>query len=117
VQPPELSEEEVASLTNVRDEQLITSFVDANLDPSEAAIQDFIERLRERDIVLSERRIRKLVRDEVNRRNNVSPAYDLEFDVLLREAVKRIRTGELPMDDADTGSAGAQSTRTQAMGN
>jgi carboxyl-terminal processing protease len=117
VQPPELTDEETESLTRIRDEQLVTGFVDENPDPSGAEIRSFIERLGERDIVLSERRIRKLVRDEVNRRNNVSPAYDLDFDVVLQEAVEMLREGELPRDEEDRQSAQTEEQSRQAVGN
>jgi carboxyl-terminal processing protease len=104
VKPPELSDAEVESLTRITDEQLVTAFVDEHPEPSESEVQSFINDLREQDIELSERRIRKMVRDEVNRRNNVSPAYDLEFDVMLQEAVRLLRENRVSAKGTMTGN-------------
>ncbi len=104
VKPPELSDAEVESLTRIADEQLVASFVDEHPEPSESEIRSFIGDLRAKDIELSERRIRKMVRDEVNRRNNVSPAYDLEFDVVLQEAVRLLRENQISAKGTMTGN-------------
>ncbi|MFP4484903.1 MAG: S41 family peptidase [Spirochaetaceae bacterium] len=104
VKPPELSDEEVGSLTRITDERLIISFVEEHADPSDSEIQAFISDLRDQDIVLSERRIRKMIRDEVNRRNNVSPAYDLDFDVVLQEAVRLLRENRISANGTITGN-------------
>jgi carboxyl-terminal processing protease len=99
VQEPELSDQELESLTEIRDKQLITGFVDEHSDPSEQAISSFLEDLRDQDIVLSERRVRKMIRDEVNRRNNVSPAFDLKYDIVLREAVRLLREDKVSVGE------------------
>jgi len=95
VQEPELSDAQLEDLTTIRDEELISGFVDEHPSPSNGAIENFLQRLEEREIDLPERRIRKLVRDEVNRRQNVSPAYDLEYDIVLQRAVELIRENEV----------------------
>lgn len=95
VEEPELSDAQLEDLTTIREEELISGFVDEHPSPSNGAIENFLQRLEEREIDLPDRRIRKLVRDEVNRRQNVSPAYDLEYDIVLQEAVELIREGEV----------------------
>ena len=95
VQEPELSDAQLEDLTTIRDEELISGFVDEHPSPSNGAIENFLQRLEEREIDLPERRIRKLVRDEVNRRQNVSPAYDLEYDIVLQRAVELIQENEV----------------------
>lgn len=95
VEDPELSDEDLDSLARIQEQGLIEEFVGENPSPTAADISDFIEQLRAEDITLSERRIRKLVRDEVNRANNVTEVYDLEFDVVLQRAVELLRQGEI----------------------
>lgn len=95
VEDPELSDEDLDSLARIQEQGLIEEFVRENPSPTAGDISDFIERLRGDDMTLSERRIRKLVRDEVNRANNVTEVYDLEFDVVLQRAVELLRQGEI----------------------
>lgn len=95
VQEPELSDAQLEDLTTIRDEELISGFVDAHSSPSGGEIEGFLQRLEERGIDLPERRVRKLIRDEVNRRQNVSPAYDLEYDIVLQRAVELLREDEV----------------------
>ena len=99
VDEPELSDKELESLTEIRDKQLITGFVDEHPEPSENAISSFLQDLRGQDIVLSERRVRKMIRDEVNRRDNVSPAYDLKYDIVLQEAVRLLREDKVSVGE------------------
>ncbi|NBC29551.1 MAG: PDZ domain-containing protein [Spirochaetes bacterium] len=99
VEEPELSDKELESLTEIRDKQLITGFVDEHPDPGEEAVSSFLEELSSQDIVLSERRVRKMIRDEVNRRDNVSPAYDLKYDIVLQEAVRLLREDKVSVGE------------------
>jgi carboxyl-terminal processing protease len=95
VEDPELSDEDLDSLARLQEQGLVEEFVSDNPSPTAGEISGFIERLREQDITLSERRIRKLVREEVNQVNNVTEVYDLEFDLVLRRAVELLRQGEI----------------------
>jgi carboxyl-terminal processing protease len=95
VEDPELSDEDLDSLARIREEGLIQEFVRSNRSPSRREVTSFIEELREQDITLSERRIRKLVRDEVNRLSETDQVYDLEYDVVLQKAVDLLRQGEV----------------------
>ncbi|MFP4010110.1 MAG: S41 family peptidase [Spirochaetaceae bacterium] len=91
----ELSDEDLDSLARIREEGLVQEFVSEHPSPSQAEVSGFIEELREEDITLSERRIRKLVRDEVSRLNDEDEVYDLEFDLMLKEAVELLRNNEI----------------------
>jgi carboxyl-terminal processing protease len=66
----------------------IEHFVDANRQPSEDDIQRLLQDLKKEGIELRESRIRKYIQDEVDRLANVQKVYDLEYDVVLREAVR-----------------------------
>lgn len=91
IKEPELTEEEEDSFSRLLNEELVKDFVDRNNQPGERAIASFIEELRGVDINLPDRYIRKLIRIEVNRTNNNPPVYDLEYDLVLREAVQMLK--------------------------
>ena len=57
-------------------------------------VDDFIADLRTQGIVLDDRIIRRLIRTEINRTNNNPPVFDLEYDVVLQEAVRILRSNE-----------------------
>jgi len=90
VADPELTEEEQQSLDRLTEEGLVPAFVRSYPQPSEPEINSFVRRLHEDGIVLEDRLLRRLVRDEMNRTNNNPPVYDLEFDITLQEAVRQL---------------------------
>jgi carboxyl-terminal processing protease len=91
VEEPELTEAERDSYARIREEERIVSFVSSTPDPSERQIAEFIESLRDDEIVLNERWIRRLIRVEVNRLANSSDVFDLEYDLVLQRAVEFLR--------------------------
>ena len=91
VQEPELTEEEEQALSRILEEGLIKDFLSRYPDPTDADIDTFEQELAGKDIQLNDRYIRRLVRNELNRTNNDPPVYDLEFDLVLREAVNYLR--------------------------
>jgi carboxyl-terminal processing protease len=91
VQEPELSEEEEQALSRIIEEELIKDFLNRYPDPTDKDIDSFEKELAGKDIQLNDRYIRRLVRNELNRTNNNPPVYDLEFDLVLQEAVKYLR--------------------------
>jgi len=91
VQEPELSEEEEQALSRILEEELIKDFLTRYPNPTDENIESFEQELADRDIQLDDRYVRRLVRNELNRTNNNPPAYDLEFDLVLQEAVNYLR--------------------------
>ncbi|MFP4329713.1 MAG: S41 family peptidase [Spirochaetaceae bacterium] len=92
---PELSEEELEDYAELRRENRITRFVEANTDPTDSEIRSFISELRDEGITLNDRYLRRIIRTEVNRLNNRSEVYDLEYDEILQEAVRLLESGEV----------------------
>lgn len=86
----ELSEEEQEMLSRIRTENHVETFVQDHPEPSEDEITWFMDTLNEAGISLQERHIRKLIRNELNKTNNNPPVYDLDYDIVLQEAVKII---------------------------
>ncbi|TFG61266.1 MAG: S41 family peptidase [Spirochaetales bacterium] len=76
-------------------ENLIRSFVEKNPNPSGDNIISFVAELHQKGISLEDRLLRRLIRNEVNRTNNAPPIFDLEFDLVLQEAVKTLQSGGL----------------------
>ncbi|MBA7527107.1 hypothetical protein ES705_19281 [subsurface metagenome] len=91
IKEAELTEEEEESFSRLLNEELVKDFVSRNNQPGEKAIASFIEELKNADINLPDRYIRRMIRIEVNRTNNNPPVYDLEYDLVLREAVQMLK--------------------------
>ena len=96
---PEQSEEEKAALEELFESGRLREFVRRHPDPSAARTETFIDELQQSGVGLSGRLLRRLVRDEVVRRMPAPPVYDLQFDLVLREAVRLLREGLVPAHD------------------
>lgn len=94
VDPPELSEEEADEYAALITGNAIADWVRENPDPTEQEVDSFVDELRQ-EYDLRERWIALTIREEVNRQNNVQSVYDLEFDEVLREAIRLLRTNEV----------------------
>ena len=94
IKEPELTEEEEAAFTRLLEADYIVRFVEENPSFGEAEILAFIDTLRAENIDLGARIIRRLVRIELNRTNNDPPLYDLEFDLVLKQAVETLQAAE-----------------------
>ncbi len=95
VKEEEFTDEESESYKNIIEKFIIQDFVKNNSSPDETEIRRFIDKLAKDRIVLKERIIRKLIRNELNKTNNNPPIYDLEFDLVLQEAVKMLEEGKV----------------------
>ncbi len=91
VAEPELSEEELEAYAAIIEEDTIAAFVEENPSPTNRQIEAFISEQRATGRELPDRVFRKLVRDEINRRNDNVAVYDLEYDIVLQEAVRMLR--------------------------
>lgn len=86
----EFTDEELDSLQALLDRNAIPLFVEKNPNAGDAAIDKFIEGLREDGIILEDRVLRRMIRTEMNRTNDNPPVYDLEYDTVLQAAVDRL---------------------------
>jgi len=91
VQEPELTEEEELALSRILEQELIKDFLSRYPNPTDRDIDSFEKELAGKEIQLDDRYIRRLVRNEIDRTNNNPPVYDLEFDLVLREAVNYLQ--------------------------
>jgi len=95
VTPPELSDEDADDYAELIESERIIDFVRANPNPSEADVDQYVDTLQEEGFDVPDRWIELTIRNEVNRQNNVQIVYDLEFDEILQEAIRLLRTGEV----------------------
>lgn len=84
----EYSDEELISFATLLNDKLIDLFLEENPVQEGAPIEAFLKELKEKEIVLEERLIRKLIRNKYDRKMDFPPVYDLEFDLTLQEAVE-----------------------------
>ncbi|MBQ6673510.1 MAG: S41 family peptidase [Spirochaetia bacterium] len=95
VKDRELTEDEKTSYKKLIEDYRIQKFVKENPKPSDLQIDTFIQELKSEGIVLEDRIIRKLIRNELNLSLDNPPVYDLEFDIVLQEAVRMLKAGEI----------------------
>jgi len=95
VKEKEFSETEKKSYKKLIEEFRVQNFVKEYNRPTHAEIDAFIEQLKTDGIELEERIIRKLIRNELNLTNNNPPVYYMEFDIVLKEAVRMLKAGEI----------------------
>ena len=87
VESESLSEEEMEQYRIMIEGDYIRNFVQKNPLPAGEDIGAFIQYMADEGITMPEKRIRRAVKTEVNRVNNLYPVYDLEFDTVLQKAV------------------------------
>jgi carboxyl-terminal processing protease len=87
---PQLSEAEQKAVNDLLNGTSLKDFVKANPRPTESQLSRFIGELHGKGIALSDRYLRKLVRNQENRSNNNPPLFDLDFDIVLQAAVKAL---------------------------
>ncbi len=92
---PRLSTEEENERADLMGSGRIDDFLDRHDgDPGEEALDEFVSELGE-EYELGESWMRRIVREERLRRQNVAPVYDLDWDTVLQKAVQLIRDGEV----------------------
>ncbi|MCF7928987.1 MAG: S41 family peptidase [Spirochaetales bacterium] len=92
IKEPEMTEEDMESYQELISSRAIPKFIDENPDPSQSRIDRFVSSLQKDGIELKERIIRRLIRNEINRTKDDPPVYDLEYDLILQEAVERLQS-------------------------
>ena len=91
VKEPDLSDKETEALSKLISSRQIPAFVTQNPNPSQREIQQFVDKLRRENPDLSDRVLKRMIRNEINRHLPHPPVYDLEYDLVLQEAVKFLR--------------------------
>ena len=93
VEEPTLSEEQAESYARLLQENRVVTFVNENPAPSASQVTAFIGELAADGIDPGERIVRMMVKRESERRQNVPPAVDTEYDRALIRAIGFLETG------------------------
>lgn len=91
---PELSEEELDSFVLLQEEKRIKEFVETQTSFTDSEVNTYISELQNDGIMLNERYLRKLIRNEFENDMDFPPIYDLEYDTVLRRTLEYLNTGE-----------------------
>ena len=90
----DISEEEDQALIVIQSEQRIQNFLGkVGTQPQEFHIRDFIADLRAEGLAINERLLRRLITVEVEALLNNISVFDLDYDLVLQEAVSILREG------------------------
>ena len=95
VLPPELDDDQQQTYTELLSSPIVVDWVAENREPTDSQIGSFVIELQEGDFDLPDRWVRRAVRNEINRQNNIVAPYDLDFDTVLQEAVRMLQQGEV----------------------
>ncbi|HSV56153.1 MAG TPA: S41 family peptidase, partial [Magnetospirillaceae bacterium] len=95
IREPELADEESAELSRILEQRLIANFAREKPNATEEERRAFVRGLLGSGVRLPERLLNRLVRDEVQR-TSIAPAFDLDYDIQLQEAVRILDGGRLP---------------------
>ena len=90
----ELNDEELDSLAKLIEDNSIAVFVNENPVENDVKTDQFVKELVSDGIVLEDRLLRKLIREEYNRSLNEPPVYDLEYDTALEYSLELLNSGE-----------------------
>ena len=91
IEREDFSQDEIESYGKLLELNAVKDFLKEHPEPSKADIDSFILSLRTKGIVVRQERIEKDIRDEWNRIHNIDTVYDLEYDTVLKEAVKALQ--------------------------
>ncbi len=94
-----LSDEEIEmyreTYRTLQEEQRIQLFVKENPVSNINRVNSFISNLKDEGLSFRERDIRLLIQQEYYRKMDFPPVYELEYDKILKEAVRLIETGKI----------------------
>ncbi len=90
---PALTEAEEASLSDLIARDVFANFAAANPGATAAQIELFVRGLRSAGSPVSERVLKKLLRNQLER-TSIAPEYDLEYDLQLKAAMEVLSGGQ-----------------------
>ena len=93
VEEPELTQAQLEAYARILQENRIKAFIDRVPEPGPADVNRFIRQLKKENLDPGERTLRRMVKRESERRMNVPPVVDLEYDSVLIRAVRFLESG------------------------
>ncbi len=90
VEEPEFTEDEKNDLEIILKDNLIDKFIDSTPKPSEEQITVFLKDIKDKGIKLSDRYLRRMIRQRIVNEDGKKQIYDLEYDTQLQKAMEVI---------------------------
>ncbi len=91
-----LTDEQIQAIQKLADEPLWRNF--AHSKPDETQIAAFAVKIHGQEPTLGDRLLRRLLRLDVDRiENKAPPVIDLDYDITLKEAIRLLNAGPLPI--------------------
>ena len=91
VEVPALTKSEIDDIRKIKDEKLVAEFIKKNKKPEDKKVEKFINELRGKKFILSDRLIKRLINQEEHK-NKRMPLYDLDFDVQLKMSLQILKS-------------------------
>lgn len=88
VKEPELNDDEKEALRKIYKDKVIEEFLKKNPHPTEDKIKEEIKVLQEKGYKLSERHLRKLIKNSIDMTEDNKSIYDMEYDIQLQKAIE-----------------------------
>ncbi|MBU0926667.1 MAG: S41 family peptidase [Spirochaetes bacterium] len=89
VKEPVLTPEEEASLSSLIERDVFAAFAASNPNASPAQIDQYVKGLRSAGSPVSERVLKKLIRNQLEK-TSIGPVFDLEYDLQLNAAIETL---------------------------
>lgn len=93
VKEPEFSEEEKKDLAKLYEDKILDKLMNENSDPSDKQINEFVKRLKDQGYSLSDRFLKKLIKNAAEIDDDKKAVYDIEFDLQLQKALEVLEKG------------------------
>jgi carboxyl-terminal processing protease len=87
IKEPDFTEAETSALAKLIEGRKIPQFIKDNPDPAPLRITSFVSQLKTEFPDIREQILRRMIRNEITRHMSSPPVYDLEYDLVLQEAV------------------------------
>lgn len=84
----DLNDDEKQILKKIYDNKIIEKFVSENPNPSAKDIDDYVKGLINKGYIISDKYLKKLIKNAVEIDNSEKPIYDLDFDTPLQKAIE-----------------------------
>jgi carboxyl-terminal processing protease len=94
IKEADFTEEETSALAKLIESRKIPQFIKDNADPPPRQITSFVSLLKTEFPNIREQILRRMIRNEIIRHMSSPPVYDLEYDLVLQEAVKHLSAGK-----------------------
>jgi carboxyl-terminal processing protease len=95
IKEPDLTDEEQEGLKKIYKDKVIEEFIKLHEKPTNEDIDSFLNTLKEKGYVFTDRVMRRLLKNTLDYENSSAPIYDLEYDIQLQKAMEILTNGSI----------------------